>query len=514
MGPLWRISGKRSAAAQCQRRARLEVECLEDRCVPSTATDALFPASPPPAPFSAALGPGGRLWFAGGQPEVIGYRDANGHVTEFAAPPGSPGRAPEIAVGTDGNLWFTEGPAQNLIGRIDPLGHLTTFAIPSGFPVQHIAFGPDGNLWFLDAGGAGWIDPSNGVVMEYTNFGVDFSRLSFAADGGLLLGQGPASSRLDRGAFLSLFVSPSGGFPGGGGVGGSLTVPAVVLTESFANGIIALPTGFAVGPAFVANLPKLSSAVPPTVQGIQGVPFSGSPPPVPGYTSEQIVWMSLADHGVRGAYSSARRPVDSSNRLSNRNEAPNGSPALPELPPTVGKISTTGSGTMALADADSGATTPLLAGHREKVNAVVTAIFDGYASSTSMALGMVAAMNEDVWRLAGWLPPEPGLPVPHCLAVMSWHESDGADDQTDVTRIDPLLSITQVQLSSGDLETVPEKSALLGIAQEYRRHVGPMVPERKEVPSKSRLLVRLAAAWLVAQSVCFGVGRKGRHYGS
>lgn len=171
-------------------------------------------------PEGIIAGPGGEMWFTGGESGLIGKVNPGGGVERFPVPPEVPDTkeissdpvaitraadgtlwftdhsqssegssyidhrtesgqimkyklpvlespADAIAAGAEGNIWFTESPAT--IGRITPGGLVTEFAVPSVSGSENgIAVGPDGDIWFTEATDAlGRITPSG----EVTSFG-------------------------------------------------------------------------------------------------------------------------------------------------------------------------------------------------------------------------------------------------------------------------------------------------------------------------------------------------------
>jgi streptogramin lyase len=149
--------------------ARLALEALEDRCVPSVTQ---FPIPTLNSqPEGITRGPDGNLWFA--EIHAIGRVTPGGQVTEFTRGL-SPGSEPnEITTGPDGNVWFTEGGTDR-IGRITPAGVITEFSVPNTSGRQVFVFGitagPDGNLWFTEQGGGiGRLTPTGIVAVFPTN---------------------------------------------------------------------------------------------------------------------------------------------------------------------------------------------------------------------------------------------------------------------------------------------------------------------------------------------------------
>src|SRR5262249_13365152 len=155
-----------------------------------------------------------------------------------------------------------------------------------------------------------------------------------------------------------------------------------------------------------------------------------------------IVWMSLADHGVRGAYYSSLPPptADLPSRASVLSGTSIGSAPVPAAPLNANRMRLTGSGTIALSDTGAGSTAAVLVKHRDHVHAMAAAIVDGSVSGGYVALRIVAAVNEDMWRLAGWLPSDSRLRLPNQLVAISRHDSDRMDDPTDENRVGALLS--------------------------------------------------------------------------
>jgi streptogramin lyase len=147
---------------------RLQVEQLEDRCVPTVnITEFSKGITPHAGPSSITAGPDGNLWFIEALGDQIARITPAGVVTEFSS--GTYG-AQDITTGPDGNLWFTEY-AGDRIGRITTAGVVTEFGsgISRDSEPNGITTGPDGNLWFTESWGAriGRITTA-GVVTEFS----------------------------------------------------------------------------------------------------------------------------------------------------------------------------------------------------------------------------------------------------------------------------------------------------------------------------------------------------------
>src|SRR5262245_27695349 len=127
LSPVWkwlRGSGKRRATVRKPPRARLALEALDDRILPSV-TEFPIPDTTSARPEGITRGPDGNLWFAETFADRIGRITPAGVVTQFSLPFGS--QPAEITAGPDGNLWFTE-IGSSRIGRITPAGGITEFS--------------------------------------------------------------------------------------------------------------------------------------------------------------------------------------------------------------------------------------------------------------------------------------------------------------------------------------------------------------------------------------------------
>jgi virginiamycin B lyase len=116
-----RLNAVRKRQARPRPTARLWLEALEDRCLPSvTINEFPFPSSHP-----------------------------NG-----------------IKAGPDGNVWFTEAGNGKVLGRITPTGQITEVGFAS-LPenIASFAFGNDGNIW---SGGGTYISEATpqGVLLH------------------------------------------------------------------------------------------------------------------------------------------------------------------------------------------------------------------------------------------------------------------------------------------------------------------------------------------------------------
>jgi large repetitive protein len=146
------------------------VEILEGRSLLST-TIAQFPVDTAnSAPYAAATGSDGNLWFTENQAGKIGVLNPTTNVvTEFPLPSSASGPT-GIVAGPNGNLWFTEFGADK-IGEINPTTHaITEFAIPTAAAGPNgITVGADGALWFTEfsASQIGRIDPNTGAIVEF-----------------------------------------------------------------------------------------------------------------------------------------------------------------------------------------------------------------------------------------------------------------------------------------------------------------------------------------------------------
>src|SRR5262249_30339971 len=114
LSPVWkwlRGSGKRRATVRKPPRARLALEALDDRILPS-ATESPTPDTPSARPEGIPRGPDGTLWFAETFADRIGRITPAGVVTQFSLPFLS--QPAEITAGPDGNLWFTEAGSSRI----------------------------------------------------------------------------------------------------------------------------------------------------------------------------------------------------------------------------------------------------------------------------------------------------------------------------------------------------------------------------------------------------------------
>jgi streptogramin lyase len=253
--------------------ALLNLECLEDRFLPSVSFHSFATTTGASGPFGITKSNDQNIWFteqaankigritnfgvitefsiptaASGPTGITGGPDANtwfteqnanaigritifGQVTEFSGL--TAGSQPTgITQGSDSNLWFTE-VAGNKIGRITTSGTVAEFLIPT--PASDplgITSGPDGNLWFTEAGGnkIGRITPS-GQITEF---------------GGLTAGSQPTGITVGPDGNL-WFTEPGTGLTPGHGIG--RITPTGTVTEFMdsamtgASGITAGPDG-------------------------------------------------------------------------------------------------------------------------------------------------------------------------------------------------------------------------------------------------------------------------------
>jgi len=134
---------------------------------------AIFTMAPAMHALGTAIGPDGKLWFAGTSsagsrtPGAVGRVEPDGKTVEYGLQENSGASA--IVSGPDGNLWFTE-PDAGSIGRVTVGGVITVFPLPDRLSrPAGIAAGPDGNLWFTEhaAGRIGRITPA-GVIAEFS----------------------------------------------------------------------------------------------------------------------------------------------------------------------------------------------------------------------------------------------------------------------------------------------------------------------------------------------------------
>src|SRR5262249_23925963 len=123
---IWKLLGgssKRRATVRKPPRARLALEALDDRILPSVTG---FPIPTfNSEPYGITRGPDGNLWFTENLAGKIGRITPAGVITEFNLTPGS--QPVQITAGPDGNLWFTEN-VPSRIGRITPAGVITEFS--------------------------------------------------------------------------------------------------------------------------------------------------------------------------------------------------------------------------------------------------------------------------------------------------------------------------------------------------------------------------------------------------
>src|SRR5438067_236131 len=134
----------RGPASQGPRRARLVLEALEARDVPTAGiTEFSTGLAANSSPYQIAAGPDDNLWFTDLGGDRVGRITPGSTISEFPVN-GSP---QEITAGADGNLWFTEYEGSS-IGRMTTRGQLTEFAVAN--KPTAITAGPDGNVWFAE----------------------------------------------------------------------------------------------------------------------------------------------------------------------------------------------------------------------------------------------------------------------------------------------------------------------------------------------------------------------------
>jgi hypothetical protein len=124
-----------------------------------------------PASYVAA-GSNGSVWFiecnSANPPRCQpGYIDSVGTVHEFTELPA----LASAALGPDGNEWYAGGALNPFIYRVTPSGVETAFQIRTIGPLEMfnapgITAGPDGNMWFVEVDRVGKISMS-GAVQEY-----------------------------------------------------------------------------------------------------------------------------------------------------------------------------------------------------------------------------------------------------------------------------------------------------------------------------------------------------------
>jgi virginiamycin B lyase len=144
-----RANGKKTRQPR-SRRARLSLEHLEDRCVPTTITELSPLPTANAAPTGITTAHDGSIWFTEMNANKVARMSTTGILTEYAVP--TAGAAPQAITATpDGNLWFTELNGRK-IGRINEAGGpIAEFALPnvaaSEFPTA-ITTRSDGSVWF------------------------------------------------------------------------------------------------------------------------------------------------------------------------------------------------------------------------------------------------------------------------------------------------------------------------------------------------------------------------------
>jgi streptogramin lyase len=134
-------------------KAKLRLESLEDRTVPSVSITEFATPTVASNPSGIAYGPDGNVWFLEQAGNNIGRLTPTGQFSEISIPTVN-SQPFGIVDGPDGALWFTEQAGQS-VERVALNGTITSFptdtddanAQPSG-----ITLGPDGNLWFTEQG--------------------------------------------------------------------------------------------------------------------------------------------------------------------------------------------------------------------------------------------------------------------------------------------------------------------------------------------------------------------------
>jgi uncharacterized repeat protein (TIGR01451 family) len=168
-GRNWRLRLGRVSGESRRHSRRLQIECLESRCLLSVTINE-FPLNPNSQPIGITAGPDGNLWFTEFLGNQVGEINPTTHaIAEFPIP--AAGSEPlGITAGPDGNLWFTE-LAGGKIGEINPTTDvITEFPLPTAnSEPSSITAGPDGNLWFTDGAGnkIGQINPTSHAIAEF-----------------------------------------------------------------------------------------------------------------------------------------------------------------------------------------------------------------------------------------------------------------------------------------------------------------------------------------------------------
>ena len=154
-GAIWFTGGQASTSGQ------------GGSVVGSISNDGQVELFPLPSHFFAGAitaGPDGNLWLAGAFHNKAGYLiprigrlSPGGALAEYA-PANHVGTVHSVTAGPDGAIWFTlgywvKGRKRPAVGRIDAGGATTLFPLPEGSGPGTIVAGSDGNLWFSERGG-------------------------------------------------------------------------------------------------------------------------------------------------------------------------------------------------------------------------------------------------------------------------------------------------------------------------------------------------------------------------
>jgi virginiamycin B lyase len=135
-------------------RARLALEQLEDRCMPSTLTELPILPTASAAPTGITTAYDGSVWFTEKSAnKVARLNPATGAVTEYNVP--TTASAPDQITATpDGNVWFTERYGRHL-GKISQAGGaITEYAVPGTGAYPTAISTVSGTVWFASADSA------------------------------------------------------------------------------------------------------------------------------------------------------------------------------------------------------------------------------------------------------------------------------------------------------------------------------------------------------------------------
>jgi streptogramin lyase len=176
------------------RSARLRLELLEGRWLPSVNIGEIVIPHRGGTPSAIVVSADGTAWVADSDPNTTSIEriTPDGRITEFLV--GATGSAPftinGMTVGPDGNVWFTEtNLGASKIGMITPTGVVTEFSTglsPFALP-WGITAGPDGALWFAEQGDSriGRIT-TDGTITEFQLTGNgDPTGIALGSDGNL-----------------------------------------------------------------------------------------------------------------------------------------------------------------------------------------------------------------------------------------------------------------------------------------------------------------------------------------